>query len=170
MTFPVAAGDTIRKDADNGLNTRLTAAEADIVALETRMGVSLRRAATQTLNDAANVTLSWDTQDVDTDNMWAIGTPTVITIPADRVWAIAVTTDALAVTTGRGYLELNIVSAAPTGNIVAHGGIPVGSDRGSVSWTGPLEAGDTFTVVLFMDMAAASVISGANLSCYAVGP
>jgi len=163
LTSPVA-GEPVDPTFLAGMENDVTDLQADAV----RMGCTLRRAAAQTLPDATNTTVSWDTEDVDTDSMWAVGTPTVITIPEDGVWAISATTDGSANTTGRGYLEINITSTGPITNVVAQGGIPVGSDRGASTWTGPLVAGDTFIVVLFMDMAGAANIAGANLTCYRV--
>jgi hypothetical protein len=149
------------------------AAEAAVASVLARCGCRLRRISTsQTINDNSNTTVSFDTEDEDTDGFWAIGTPTVITIPTGKsgIYAISFTPDILAVLSAgaRGFVDLNITSAL-TGLLAQYRvAIDALGDRGLNTWVGPLLAGDTFNVSVLADMAAGSTMTG-YLTCYRVG-
>jgi hypothetical protein len=85
----------------------VTFAAGDILLADqlNKMGCTVRRVATQTLNDATTTAVSWDTQDEDTDAMFA-PTSTTITIPETGLWAISCTVIRAAVANARSFLEI----------------------------------------------------------------
>lgn len=124
------------------------------------MGCTLRRAATQTLNDITTTTISWDTQDVDTDNLWSSGT--TITIPETGLWAVTLSVLTAAVMTGRSFAQI-----VPSAGVFAtfggalRAGISTGESLVAVSAVIPLTATNTLTAQVFADMAANSTMTAA---------
>jgi len=131
------------------------------------MGCTLRRGG-QTLNDAVDTTVSWDTEDVDTDNLWTIGSPTVITIPETGLWAIAFSIVRAAPTTGRSLVDV-VTSAAPWNTVssLLRSSWQPNEDFCSGSFTIPLTAGNTFTIRVNADGSGNSTMTAA-LTCYRV--
>ena len=137
-----------------------------------RMGVTLRRVLTnQTLPDNSATTVSWDTEDQDTDNMWASGTPTVITIPAGGtgLWSITFGVVLTASATARSLVYLILSAGTWTGaGAPFRNSFGAGEDACTVSGVIPLTAGNTFTCGAQVDMAgAASMV--ARLNAYKIG-
>lgn len=147
----------------------LDAVQAPVDTIEEgarRMGVTLRRVATQAINDVVLTLASFDTQDVDTDNMWAIGTPTQVIIPAGGtgIWSATFT-----VTPGAGVANsaLGLARVLVGATEVARGRI---SDNVmTVVFAGPLTAGDIVTFEAYVDIAAASTTMTARLWLYRTG-
>lgn len=133
-----------------------------------RMGVTLQRTTPQTLPDAADTTSSWGTEVQDTHGLWVIGTPTVITIPAngDGIWSITYGAVVTSPATGRSFLSI-----APSAGVWAGAGHPLRSffganeDSCTVSASIPLSAGDTFTCIAYVDMGGAATMT-ATLTAY----
>lgn len=148
------------------------AAEVAVASVLARCGVRLRRAATQTLNDNSLTTVSWDTEDEDTDGFWAIGAPTVVTIPANKggLYAITFSVDNAAVLAAgaRGLAQIVPTSATVGLQPTYRSGIETIGDQAVVAIVVPLVAGDTFICQELADMAANSTLQ-AWLSCYRVG-
>lgn len=156
-----------RFDAPDGpnLGEDLALAIEATVAGGARMGCTLRRVASQTLPDATNTTVSWDTEDEDTHNLWSSGT--TVTIPASGLWAITFGIVASAAT-ARSVLFISPSAGSWSGGSAAlRNSFGAGEDTCAVSGTIPLSAGDTFTCVANVDMAGASVFF-ARLSAYRV--
>jgi len=132
------------------------------------MGCTLRRASNQTLNDATDTTISWDTEVVDTDALWDAGTPTVITIPETGLWAITFHVARAAAVNARSLVDI-VTSAAPWSSLnnFIRAPWPTGEDRGCGSFTIPLTAADTFTVRVNADGSGNSTML-AGLTCYRV--
>jgi len=153
--------------------SKLTSVRNEVVSLGTRVGVRLRRVATQTLTDNTLATVSWDTEDEDTDGFWAIGTPTVVTIPTGKggLYAITAACDnsGLLSSAARGLIHLSVTSAVTGVAPTYRSPIEALGDIASVAVPAiPLAAGDTFTVQILADMAASGTLQ-AWLSCYRVG-
>lgn len=148
------------------------AAEAAVASVLARCGVRLRRAATQTLNDNTLTTVSFDTEDEDTDGFWASGTPTVVTIPAGKggLYAITFSVDNAAVlsSAARGFVQIVPTSAVTGIGATYRSPIEALGDMGIAAIVIPLNAADTFICQEQADMAAGSTLQ-AWLSCYRVG-
>jgi len=187
--YSVASGGVLpvasqaERDALTGLYNGLTVWRQDLLRQQTytgsawaetsqaRLGCTLRRAAAQTLPDVSNTTVSWDTEDDDIGGLWAIGTPTVITVPANGggLWAITFSITTAALSTAR-----SLIAVTPSAGVWSGGGATLRNSYGAgevtcaVAGTIPLAAGDTFTCLVSVDMAAASTMT-AILTAYRVG-
>lgn len=137
----------------------------------TRMGCTLRRNAAQTLNDAVDTTVSWDTETEDTHSLWAIGTPTVITIPQTGLWAITFQVQRAAAVNAKSFVDVVTTATAPWSS---HANLlrstwQSGEDRCCGSFVIPMSATATFTLRVNADGAANSTMTAA-LTCFrAVG-
>jgi hypothetical protein len=129
-----------------------------------RMGATVRRSASQSLPNGAATNISYDTEDVDTHGMWAIGSPTLFTIPAGcgGVWAIN-----LAIQLSGPGGSRNFISITPTSALTGMSGIvfrtslDAGEDKGSFCAVIPLAAGDTFITEAFQNSG-----SGVNMTVH----
>lgn len=148
----VAAGDKIRA--------------SDIIS---KHGVRLRRlSTTQTVSTATLTSISWDTEDEDTDGYWSSGTTVTIPTGLGGIYAIAFRTAYTASMTGRCFIEIG-----PTTTVTGH---PAQwrnpsrdtEDEYAIGLTVPLLAGDTFLCRVFHS-SGANRSANANLSCYRIG-
>lgn len=148
-------------DCINDLNTRLA-------LLDTRRGCRLRRAAVQSINTATTTSISWDTEDQDTDGYIAV-TGTTVTVPAGLGGLYAITFAATGVTT-TGRLFGNIaVTSALTGYPSEFRTVSAGVETlVSCAVTLPLLAGDSFVSRIFHTNGAAANFT-AWLAFYRVG-
>jgi hypothetical protein len=139
--------------------------------LPNRVGCRLRRAANQSINSATTTSISWDTEDEDTDGFIAV-TASTVTIPTGLggLYAITANCDFQGTITGAAAS----VSIAPTSGIT---GYPVDlvsyidastNDRGVIGVVIPLLAGDTFVVQCRHVTGSAQNIK-AWMSCYRIG-
>jgi hypothetical protein len=132
-----------------------------------RMGCQLRRVAALALPDAVATAVAWDTEDEDTDSMFA-PTGTTITIPATGLWAIAATIVRAAAVNARSFLQ--IVPNNGAHQVIA-GALRFSWDNGEAIATAaaviPLDVTNTFRIEAFADGAAASTMTAA-LTCYRV--
>lgn len=122
-----------------------------------RTGVSLRRVANQSIPDAAETAISWDTEDFDSDGFIAV-TASVVTVPGGLGGIYSITAGGLfaASPTVRSFLQIRhnggtgyyFPGAAPLDRFVF----------GSI--TIPLAAGDTLDFLLFQDHTGAQNFTG----------
>lgn len=79
------------QNSGGGLNLTgrgdIVRAQGDL-AMGAGSGATLRRAANQSVNNASDTLISFDTEDSDTDNYWAIGVPTKIYAPEDGWYVV----------------------------------------------------------------------------------
>lgn len=136
----------------------------------TRMGVTLRRIATQTLPDNADTTVSWDTETQDTHGLWTAGAPTVVTIPTGGggLWMIT-----FGIVTASAAVSRSLLAVAPSAGAWAAGGrlrssFGAAEDTCVVSCIVPLADGNTFTCLANVNMTGASTMT-ATLTAYRVG-
>ena len=108
-----------------------------------RTGTTLRRVANQSLNTGVETPIQYDTEDVDTSAMWAIGTPTTITIPEAGLWAITFR-GVITSIVGTGYGYINITSSLFSAAWYA----PDVFGRIGLTVVVPLAASDTFQTAL----------------------
>jgi hypothetical protein len=134
-----------------------------------RTGCRLRRAAAQSIPDSSATSISWDTEDQDTDGFIAV-TATTITIPSGLGGLYAITASIVPASSvnNRMLVDLALTSAitgmsTPLRN---EGNTP--STRGSGTWVIPLLAADSFTVQIFHTHGSAKDFT-AWLSCYRMG-
>lgn len=119
--------------------------------------------ATQLVNNASVTPISFDTQDEDTDSMFA-PTSTTITIPFPGIYVITFVVATTNVASARNFLAI-----APTSSIV--GTTPVranwttGEDQASVSATYAFAANDTFVCSAFHSMGSAQNFT-AGVQCW----
>lgn len=150
----------------------LADAIAELQTATARCGMSLRRAATQTLTDNTLTTVSFDTEDEDTDGFWAIGSPTVVTVPTGKGGTYSITagvdnSGALS-SAAAGFLQI-VITTSLTGVLgIVRQPIPALNDIAAVSVNTRLAAGDSFIFQVQADMAASGTTM-AWLSCYRTG-
>lgn len=101
-----------------------------------------RRVATQSIPNNVQTTVTWDTEDHDTDGMIAVPN-TTFTIPFDGLWHISWVADTTALINARHICTLFVTSAiaASAGEWRANG---YGEARCNLGVSLPLAAGDTF--------------------------
>jgi len=134
----------------------------------TRRGVRARRVAAQSVPNSGTTSISWDTEDDDTDGYITVSSTTV-TIPAGLGGIYAVTFFADPATAPATRFICQIVATSTiTGMPAAFRSEGAGEDLLSVSAAIPLEAGDTFLCQVFQTSGAAINFTG-WLSCYRVG-
>jgi hypothetical protein len=132
-----------------------------------RVGCTLRRAANQSIPNAAATAISWDTEDEDTHGFAAVTTSTV-TIPAGLGGIYVVTAHVIcpgiATTSGPAVIidPTTSLTGVPADYLMPLDGT---RDRGTITAVIPLEAGDTFNVQVFHATGAA-VNFTASLHCY----
>jgi hypothetical protein len=147
----VLAGNRVRASDPNGLDTRITALEAGPGGLQ--VGCILRRAATQSINNSATTSATFDTEDVDTHSFStaSVSPSATVTIPTGKGGFFGITFNALPASAPATRQDVQLaVTAARTGfpTVLRNPG-GAGSDRMSGSWCLPLQAGDTFTCQVF---------------------
>lgn len=126
-----------------------------------KKGCTLRRVALQTLNDATVTTISWDTEDEDTSDMWSGGGN--ITIPYTGLWAATLSVD-LTTTAGRTYLELENFGGFTSVRSPIE---DTGGTRGSITAIAPMNESNVFSCKVFRDAASGGTMT-ARLTCYRV--
>lgn len=129
-----------------------------------RVGVDLRRASAQTIGASTQATITWDTEDQDTDGFIAVS-GTTITIPAGcgGLYAVNVRMQASStVTTGAVYLTIG-------GEVYGQEWIAAGS-YGTVG-TGAVRilATTTLSVQVFNGTGSSRDFTG-RWTCYRIGP
>jgi hypothetical protein len=135
-----------------------------------RTGCRVRRAANQSIASATATSMSWDTEDEDTNGFISV-TSTTITIPTglDGLYAITAELNCAGISGNGGGIIV-----VPTSGIT---GIPTDfltpldptRDRGAIGITVPLLAGDSFVVQAFHATGAAVNFTG-YCTCYRVAP
>lgn len=130
-----------------------------------RFGCTLRRAAVQNTGSGVTGTVSWDTEDEDTDGFWSSGT--TITIPAggDGIYTICTRLAATGLGAGRAFAQI-----VPTSTIV---GTPIDfrtvvddvEERAFITAQLELAAGDSY-VVQYGQFSGAGQDWTAWTSCY----
>lgn len=137
-----------------------------------RKGVRLRRNANQSVLNTTTTDISWDTEDEDTDGLWVIGTPTVITVPSGMggLWIAAATIEIQGgfLTSGRSLLDIRPTTAIAGVPTIIRTPIGTGEDRASVLAEIPLAAADTVKATVFLTLGATRDIK-AFFSMYRVG-
>jgi hypothetical protein len=163
IIFDDIAQDQMADNIDD-LNTRL----ALLDPLAVRTGCRLRRAAAQSVANSTSVTISWDTEDQDTDG-YIVVTGTTVTIPTGLGGLYAITFHAVGVTTtGRltNWIEPTSGIAGTPGQLRS---VSSGVDTFvTLGVTIPLLAGDSFISRVFHSNGAAANFT-AWQSCYRVG-
>jgi hypothetical protein len=134
------------------------------------VGCRLRRVANQSVNSATSTSISWDTEDQDTDLFIAV-TSATITIPTGLGGLYAITAQAAASANlnGRSFIDL-IPTSAITGmpaqfrQVIFHEN---NDSRYFMSATIPLNAADSFVIQVFQTNGVALNFTG-WLSCYRI--
>jgi hypothetical protein len=140
----------------------------DLNFLNAQPGCRVRRAANQSISSGSTNTITWDTEDQDTDGFIAVSSTTV-TIPTGLDGRYLIT---FATIPASAPANRFIVQITPTGaglnlpaNFRAAGG--AGEDRLSVSAAIPLNAADTFACQVFHTNGSAINFT-AWMSCYRI--
>lgn len=135
----------------------------------TRRGVRLRRVANQSVTASTLTSISWDTEDQDTDGFIAV-TAATITIPTGLggLYAIASRVTGLVTGTNRTFSDLTITSSITGMPAQFRQDLDPQEDMNTLTAVIPLNAADTFTLDVFHSEAAA-VNFTAWLVCYRVG-
>lgn len=128
-----------------------------------RHGCSVRLVTPQTLPDAAFTPVVWDTEDADFGGLITVPSAT-LTIPAglSGVWSISTFIIAAAAPTGLGFVNIRINGAE-----VARS--PFADNVAAVTMVFPLSPGNTISIDVYRDGAAASTMTG-SLFVYRVAP
>lgn len=115
-----------------------------------RTGVRLRRAAVQSIPDAATTAVSWDTEDYDSDGFITVPA-TTITIPAGLggIYTISASCDPVSAPTVRWFLDIQ------AGGRTWRASGAVTEDQLALSVTVDLAAAATVVINLFQDSAGA---------------
>lgn len=135
-----------------------------------RVGVRVRRVATQSVNSATDTAISWDTEDEDTDGFIAV-TSTTITIPTGLggIYAISLFLQGASSLSGRCFSDIDITSAITGVPTIFRAPVEMSTEtRYTNTFTGPLLAGDSFTASVFQTSGGAVTFTG-WLACYRVG-
>ena len=131
-----------------------------------RRGITLRRTSDQAINNTTSSAISWSTADFETPDMWAIGTPTVVTIPDAGLWTFNFSAEWES-TVGSGRAFLSIEDGSGTVYRLPYAG---DSERFvAMSWTMPVAAGVTFTFKVFHTQGGTIDVDAARLHCYRIG-
>lgn len=161
MIFETDTNRVVVRDAGNTVwnRTAWTAAAG-------RTGVSLRRVANQSIPDAIETVISWDTEDFDSDGFITVPA-TTITVPAGVGGLYAVTARGIVGNPSVGsysYLQAG-------GSTYLTSADPVGGADGflMVSVTVPLLATNTVTYTVYQDHTGAANFTG-SLHMYRIGP
>ncbi len=134
--------------------------------LQDRFGVTLRRVAVQSVASGGSPSsISWDTQDEDTDGFWSAGA--TVTIPAGGGGIYAVTFRAVALVANRAFMQVVPTSGITGTPAEFRTALDVQEDRGFCSLLVPLEAADTFVCQVF-HTTGANVDFTCWLACYRV--
>lgn len=127
--------------------------ETDVAALEEEVrhyGCRLRRAAVQSIPNNTATTVTWDTEDEDTDGFWTPGSPTILTVPQNGTYAMSYF-NALQATPNQNR---NLISIYVTSSIAGAQGVGIPQFRSnfiqpetyiSVTGVADLNAGDTIS-------------------------
>lgn len=140
-----------------------------------RTGVTLRRAANQSISTDSKTNISWDTEDVDTDGFISVSS-TTITIPAGLGGLYSITANVHSASSLGASAAMYIYCAGSAVQIVTTGssandnGFPVVSARAYIGLATvlPLAAGDA-CVVGFYQNTGLSINVQARLSMYRIG-
>lgn len=157
-------------DAVNSLQPRVSSLEA--LTPRERQGVVLRRVANQSVNNNTLGTLSYDTEDYDTDGFFNPGNPTQVSIPIGLAGLYLVTAQTQLVGAlggARNFIVINWL-AAPTGTPTYNLGSWNGTsdDNGTVTAHVPLEETNVFQVQVLQNSGGARNFIG-YLSAHRIG-
>lgn len=156
--------------AGTGAPTDLSATQAQAILGLTRMGCSIRRAANQSVGNATGgaVYVSWDTQDADTDALFAPTSDTV-TIPSTGagIWAVTVRLSWGSVLGGTARTFLALELNATANDVYRLPAAPIGEQFVGASWVLPFDASDAFKIQVYQSSGAANNLT-AELHCYRV--
>ncbi len=144
----------------------------DLNFLNAQPGCRLRRVANQSISNITTTSVSWDTEDLDTDGFIVATSPTV-TIPSGLGGRFAITARAQSASAlGAGRAFIQVVPTSGITGLPAEFRVPVNNNsadsRYVVSVTIPLLAGDTFVVQVFHSIGAADNHT-AWMACSRVG-
>lgn len=129
-----------------------------------RIGCSLRRAAAQAIGSGAQATITWDTEDQDTDGFIAVSA-TTITIPTgfNGLYTIGARIQTSgAMSTGALYLTV-------AGEIYGADWSPNATYGSISSGPYPLDATNTITLAAYNGSAGSLNFTG-RITCYRIGP
>ncbi|MFM2078154.1 MAG: hypothetical protein RJA49_2044 [Actinomycetota bacterium] len=142
-----------------------TVVDNDITWLGTRKGCTIRRAATVSVASGSVATVTFDTEDSDTDAFFAPSSTTV-TIPTGLggIYAITFTTSWAVTNQVSGFIRL---TAGGNAYDVSTPGVVTGAGGGS--FVIPLAAADTITIGVLQNSGAAQTLNSARLQVYWVG-
>lgn len=150
------------------IEDRLDALETDVAEFA-RLGCRVRRAANQSIASGAATSISWDTEDEDTDGLLP-GPGTTITIPvaSPGLYAITFAVSCAGITGAGGALIIDPTSAI-TG-MPADFLTPLDEtrDRGTLAVVTPFAGGDTFVAQVF-HATGSNINFTAWLACYRIG-
>lgn len=173
-------GASLGEDLALAVETELARIDSDITTVEatldtvdslgSRTGVRLRRAAAQSVADATQTDISWDTEDEDTDAFWSSGATVTIPTGLGGIYAITYVPVVASLTAGSRAFGSIVPSSSITGG---HASIyralfDSQEDRCTVAVVLPLLAGDSFTCNIFHSQGASRDVT-AHLSCYRIG-
>lgn len=125
------------------------------LAVSSNQFLELRLAIAQSIANAVFTLISWDTEVIDTDNMWAIGSPTQINIVTAGDWLL--TAQAVFAPNATGGRQVSIHKNGSTTALAASAAGAAGAVLGSAveaHWDGPLIVGDIITIQCGQDSGA----------------
>lgn len=135
------------------------------------VGCRIRRAAAQSVNNTTATSISWDTEDQDTDGFITVTSATV-TIPSGLGGLYAITAHMVCAISEAGGVR-DFISIEVTSSITGmpvnfrNAGEAAAEDMMDISVTIPLNAGDSFVVQVFHSTGAAVNFTG-WLACYRI--
>lgn len=154
---------TNAKGDDASVKARLDRVDT---AVATRRGCNLRRVASQSATGSSAVTISWDTEDEDTDGFIAV-TGTTATIPTGMGGIYAASVKAQGAGT---WADGTVVYIQLDGSTFSLSGMP-GASIGTVvatSYVGPMDAGTAVTALVRNNGSTQNMT--AELALYRMGP
>lgn len=128
-----------------------------------RVGATVKRTAPLALPDALLTTVTWDGEDEDTHGFWTSGGN--LTVPTGKGGIYGITGGAAmaAAATGRSLIQVNVPGWTSISAVRAYYGS--GEQFVSIAAVVPLSAGDSVSLSVMQDGAAATTLTG-KLSMY----
>jgi hypothetical protein len=137
-------------------------------ATTTQLGVRARVSNSQTVNNASQTTLIWNSIDEESGGDYIAPNGTVFTIRQSGLWALHLRISLFAAGGARNFLNFNVTTTIPNvfpSNIRAN--FSAGDSNASLSTTIPMLTGDTFNASVYQEGGANSV--NAYLTAFRVG-
>lgn len=169
MTMPTFTDGTVVHQGDlntlsSGINNLSTYALGAVPPRAYVPTVRLRRTAAQTITTNVNTAVSWDTIDINNDNMFSLASPTVVTVQTAGSYAVAIEYGFASNNTGGRVLwgtKNGITTNVNSGCIDEQNATTVSTGRGNTLHVSSIfpncVVGDTFFGVVFQS-------SGGNLT------